>query len=138
MSIETVGRVFTRVKKIELDVGFDDWDALPIQSRRFLAKYGWKQWAADAHAADKRDLFPTGNAGTELWKDKVLEHVMERHGVIVTGVGLPGTGKVDVNAETVRKLAAAEAANAELATQMAAAMARLAEMEAQLAKKRAA
>jgi len=128
-AVETVGRVFARVKKIEQDMGFEDFDALPIASRRFLANYGWKQWAADAHAGDKRDSFPTGAAGTEAWAQKVLEHVRERHAAIVTGLGLPGTPKVDVNAETVRKLAAAEAANANLAAQMAAAMARIAELE---------
>ena len=137
MSTETVGRVFARVKKIELDIGFDDWDALPIDSRRFLAHYGWKQWSADSHAGDKRDLFPTGNAGTEAWKDKVLEHVMERHTVIVTGVGLPGSAKPNVVAELAAKLEEKDKALTEKDGQLAAAMARIAEFEAASRKKAA-
>ena len=87
---KTYGRVMTFVKKLDREIGFDDYDSLPIESRRFLANYGWKQWCADAHAGDARSNFPTGEAGTQAWKDKVLEHVMERHTVITTGVGLPG------------------------------------------------
>jgi hypothetical protein len=112
-----IGRIYAYCKKTDSEFGFDDADALPVESRRFLLNYGWKQWQADSHAADKRENFPTGAAGTEMWKVKVTEHIMERHTAIVTGKGLPGEPKLSAAAELAardKKIAELEAIVARL------------------------
>ena len=89
--MEHTMRVHATCKKLDGEsFGWDNINECPTRSREFLLNYGWKQWMADLHAADKRENFPTGVAGTEMWQDTVRTHIMERHTVITTGVGLPG------------------------------------------------
>jgi Mrp family chromosome partitioning ATPase len=106
MTTTLIGRLFAACKKLDgREFGWEDADSLPVQSRRFLLQYGWKQWQADAHAGTKRENFPTGSAGTDAWKEKVLQDIEERMEVITTGVGLPGEPKPNVAAELARALA---------------------------------
>ena len=109
-----IGRLFAACKKFDgREFGWEDSDSLPVASRQFLLNYGWKQWMADSHAADKRENFPDGSLrARKCGKTRCGTHIMERHTVITTGVGLPGEKSPTLIAQLSEKSKALDEANA--------------------------